>query len=90
MIIWNKIFSFQGEVAAIDGEINKSVKQLKVVGAELVTARKMEKNMSTSLELLQQCLPVLRAYIKLQQQMNEKRYDWKKCHPWYVSEFSAL
>ena len=30
--------------------------------------------MKTTIELLQQCLPVIRAYIKLQQQMKEKRY----------------
>nr|CAG4644587.1 EOG090X01NK [Leptodora kindtii] len=43
-------------------------------GGELIKARKVERNMSLTLELLQQCLPVLRAYIKLQQQMSGKRY----------------
>ena len=60
-------------MSSIDSEICQSVKHLKLKGEELVAARKIEKNISTSLELLQQCLPVLRAYIKLQQQMNEKR-----------------
>nr|CAG4646059.1 EOG090X01NK [Macrothrix elegans] len=67
----NKI---HGEVVAIDGEICKSVSQLKMKGQELTEARRVQKNINTSIEMLQHCLPVLRAYIKLQQQMKEKRY----------------
>lgn len=67
----NKI---HGEVQTIDTEICQSIKQLQVKGKELASARRVENNMKTTIELLQQCLPVIRAYIKLQQQMKEKRY----------------
>lgn len=57
----------------IDTEMCQSIKQLQVRGKEVADARRVETNMKTSIELLQQCLPVIRAYIKLQQQMKEKR-----------------
>ncbi|KAI9553349.1 hypothetical protein GHT06_021247 [Daphnia sinensis] len=63
-----------GEVQAIDSDICHSVTQLKLKGQELADARRIERNMKTTIEMLQSCLPVLRAYIKLQQQMKEKRY----------------
>nr|CAG4650760.1 EOG090X01NK [Simocephalus serrulatus]SVE94087.1 EOG090X01NK [Simocephalus serrulatus] len=63
-----------GEVQTIDSEICQSISQLKLKGQELAEARRIERNMKTTIEMLQSCLPVLRAYIKLQQQMKEKRY----------------
>jgi len=68
------VICLQGEVQTIDTEICQSIKQLQVKGKELASARRVENNMKTTIELLQQCLPVIRAYIKLQQQMKEKRY----------------
>lgn len=66
-------FIHQGEVQTIDSDICRSVTQLKLKGQELADARRIERNMKTTIEMLQSCLPVLRAYIKLQQQMKEKR-----------------
>jgi hypothetical protein len=66
-------FIVQGEVQTIDSDICHSVTQLKLKGQELADARRIERNMKTTIEMLQSCLPVLRAYIKLQQQMKEKR-----------------
>nr|SVE85342.1 EOG090X01NK [Daphnia pulicaria] len=63
-----------GEVQTIDSDICRSVTQLKLKGQELADARRIERNMKTTIEMLQSCLPVLRAYIKLQHQMKEKRY----------------
>lgn len=69
----SKSFIIQGEVQTIDSDICHSINQLKLKGQELAEARRIEKNMKTTIEMLQNCLPVLRAYIKLQQQMKEKR-----------------
>lgn len=65
----------QTEVQAIDSDICQSINQLKLKGKELAESRRIEKNMKTTIDMLQSCMPVLRAYIKLQQQMKEKRYD---------------
>jgi len=62
------------EVLVIDNEICQSINQLKSKGEELAEEKRIENNMTTTLELLQQCLPVIKTYIKLKQQMEAKRY----------------
>lgn len=67
----NKI---HGEVLLIDQEICQSINQLKLKGEELAAAKRTENNITMTLELLQQCLPVIRTFMKLKQQMEAKRY----------------
>ena len=43
-------------------------------GQDLVKARRVEKNIATTIESLSMCLPVLQTLSKLSKQMKEKRF----------------
>nr|CAG4640652.1 EOG090X01NK [Eulimnadia texana] len=62
------------KVATVDEELRDSVKNLSVKAEELAKARQAESNINATIDSLQQCLPIFKAYLMLQQQMNEKRY----------------
>lgn len=65
---------FQKEIEELDQKIGSSIGKLREKREELVKARKTHCNMAAAMESLAMCLPVVAAYGKLQEQMNEKRY----------------
>ena len=65
---------FKEEVLATNNELQKSSESLLRKAEELIKYRRVVSNTSQAFNHLQQCLPVLDMYAKLESQMEEKRY----------------
>ena len=55
-------------------ELHDSAEKVASRGQDLVRARRVEKNIATTIESLSMCLPVLQTLSKLSKQMKEKRF----------------
>ena len=55
-------------------ELHESASKVVSRGQDLVKARRVEKNIATTIESLSMCLPVLQTLSKLSKQMKEKRF----------------
>ena len=55
-------------------ELHDSAEKVVSRGQDLVRARRVEKNIATTIESLSMCLPVLQTLSKLSKQMKEKRF----------------
>ena len=62
------------EIIAVNNELQKSSENVLRKADELIKYRRVVCNTSQAIEHLQQCLPVLEMYAKLESQMDEKRY----------------
>ncbi len=62
------------EVAALDRAARDSAERVAARGAELVRARRVERNVAATIESLSLCLPVLQMFTKLKKQMSEGRH----------------
>ncbi|KAK2173949.1 hypothetical protein NP493_839g01090 [Ridgeia piscesae] len=62
------------EIKTTNEQLQKSGLSLMAKGQELVTYRKIERNIDSAIETLNLCLPVLETYGKLREQMKNKRY----------------
>ena len=62
------------EVIETNNELQKSSESLLRKAEELIKYRRVVSNTSQAIDHLQQCLPVLDMYAKLESQMEEKRY----------------
>ena len=62
------------EIIGINNELQKSSENVLRKAEELIKYRRVVCNTSQAIEHLQQCLPVLEMYDKLESQMEEKRY----------------
>jgi hypothetical protein len=55
-------------------DLHESAAKVVARGQDLVRARRVEKNIATTIESLSMCLPVLQTLSKLSKQMKEKRF----------------
>ncbi|XP_013391854.1 exocyst complex component 6B isoform X2 [Lingula anatina] len=70
----NEAQNLKSEIEATNEELQKSSQILMKKGSELVTSRKIQRNIMAAVEHLELCLPVLEKFGKLREQMNDKRY----------------
>ncbi|XP_055955503.1 exocyst complex component 6B isoform X2 [Patella vulgata] len=62
------------DIGNVDKELQKSCQPLLAKGEKLVKCRLVQKNITSAIENLSLCLPVLEMYGKLKEQMKTKRY----------------
>ncbi|CAO1382786.1 unnamed protein product [Diamesa serratosioi] len=66
--------TLNSEVIDLNDSLNEANEAVIKKGNDLIQARKVESNISNSIDQLSNCLPVLECYSKLLKQVNEKRY----------------
>ncbi|XP_046908796.2 exocyst complex component Sec15 isoform X2 [Dermatophagoides farinae] len=64
----------KSEINQINHELLKSSENIQRKADELIKYRRVLCNTKTAIEYLQECLPMLETFSKLDQQMNEKKY----------------
>ena len=62
------------QIVETNEDIQESAKALLSKSKELVTCRRVQSNITSAIDTLSTCLPVLETYSKLQNQMKQKRY----------------
>ncbi|XP_026172254.1 exocyst complex component 6 isoform X6 [Mastacembelus armatus] len=63
-----------GQVTDTNRRLQEAGKEVTVQTEEVICCRIQQRNMATTVEKLQLCLPVLEMYIKLKEQLESKRY----------------